>query len=358
MKVPEPQKLPSGKWFIRLRLGGESYPITCRTAKECKRQAEAIKSDYQIGKEIQAFQTHGTLGAMCDDYIAKRKSMRSPSTLRGYQKIRDTHFQDVMSKPPRKIDWQKAVTEDSKTYAPKSVANAWSFVCSVLKENGYLKPRVILPASVSNTRAWLDAEQIPVFIDAIRGDVCEIAALLGLHSLRMSELLGLTWGNVDLENNILHIRGAVVIGEDDKPVQKTTNKNLTSRRDVPIMIPRLYELLEKGAEDADPDARVVPYRDCTVYNHVTSACERAGLPKVSPHGLRHSFASLALHIGMSERECMEIGGWSNPATMHRIYTHLSAADRLKAENKMAQFYKGKIATFSETSKNGEIQKRQ
>jgi hypothetical protein len=35
---------------------------------------------------------------------------------------------------------------------------------------------------------------------------------------------------------------------------------------------------------------------------------------------------------------MLIGGWEDAGTMHRIYEHISAADRLKAENKIAQFF--------------------
>ena len=34
MKVPAPRKLPSGSWFIQLRLGGESIPVTAATAKD------------------------------------------------------------------------------------------------------------------------------------------------------------------------------------------------------------------------------------------------------------------------------------------------------------------------------------
>lgn len=47
MKVPEPKKLPSGNYFIQLRLNGVSVPVTRPTAKECKREAELIKSEHR-----------------------------------------------------------------------------------------------------------------------------------------------------------------------------------------------------------------------------------------------------------------------------------------------------------------------
>ena len=50
MKVPEPRKLKSGTWFIQMRLGGESVPVSAATRTECIRQAEKIKADYRNGK--------------------------------------------------------------------------------------------------------------------------------------------------------------------------------------------------------------------------------------------------------------------------------------------------------------------
>lgn len=43
MKVPEPRKLPSGSWFIHLRLGGESIPVTSTSKQTCIKEAQAIK---------------------------------------------------------------------------------------------------------------------------------------------------------------------------------------------------------------------------------------------------------------------------------------------------------------------------
>lgn len=41
MKIPEPRKLSSGKWFIQLRLGGESISISNWDKTSCIREARA-----------------------------------------------------------------------------------------------------------------------------------------------------------------------------------------------------------------------------------------------------------------------------------------------------------------------------
>lgn len=50
MKLPEPRKLPSGNYFIQLRLGGESIPVTEPNRAACIREARAIKAEYLAGK--------------------------------------------------------------------------------------------------------------------------------------------------------------------------------------------------------------------------------------------------------------------------------------------------------------------
>ena len=48
MKIPKATKLPSGKWRIQLRLGGESYSITEDTLRGAQRRAERIKAEYRV----------------------------------------------------------------------------------------------------------------------------------------------------------------------------------------------------------------------------------------------------------------------------------------------------------------------
>jgi integrase len=76
----------------------------------------------------------------------------------------------------------------------------------------------------------------------------------------------------------------------------------------------------------------------SVNKRINTVCRSAGLPEVGMHGLRHSFASLAYHVGVGELETMRLGGWSDPNTMRRIYRHLSEKDKDAAAQKIAAFF--------------------
>ena len=233
-------------------------------------------------------------------------------------------------------DWQKVINQEAGKCAAKTLRNSWLFLASVLKFAGVEIPNVQLPQVIRNERPWLTPDQIRVFVKAVSETKYAIPALLALHSLRRSEILAITWEKVDLEASSITVRGAIVQGEDQKFVEKTTNKNASSTREVPIMIPELRDALVKGKESGEP---VITCTGGTLGRAINRICVEHNLPEVGVHGLRHSFASLAHHIGMPEEECMRIGGWSDWHTMHKIYTHLDEKDLRRHKNKMANFYK-------------------
>ena len=336
MKVPKARKLKSGNWFIQLRLNGESVPITAATEKECSRLAALVKAEYQAGKRVINDRANITLEQAIDLYISSKKNTLSPSTLRGYNVIKRNRLQSVMKKPIREINnWQALFDTESAHLSPKTIKNTYRFIKSVLKESGYTMPQVTLPQNLPPERPWFDYEQILQFIDAVKGEPCEIAALLALHSLRLSEIMALRKNSFDLENNLIKVSGAAVLDEENKLVFKKTNKNDKSTRIVPIMIPRLKTLLE---QHEFKDGKLLTCHANTPYDQINRVCRRAGLPEVGVHGLRHSFASLGYHLKISELEIMELGGWSDYDTVHKIYTHLAKLDRLKSVNKISEFF--------------------
>jgi integrase len=54
--------------------------------------------------------------------------------------------------------------------------------------------------------------------------------------------------------------------------------------------------------------------------------DQAGIPRVHPHALRHSWAHLAKLQGASEGDLMALGGWSSTQMVHR-YGRSAAVER-------------------------------
>ena len=339
MKVPKAKKLPSGSWFIHLRLGGENIPVTANTEKECIKQAQYIKSEYLAGKrepkkEESNFQT---LTQAIDQYIADRANTLSPVTIRGYRIIQKNRFKNYQDTPINQLtDWQRIVNAEAATCSPKTLKNAWGLIRSVIKyTTGNYPPDVKLPQQAPPDKPFFTPEQIKVFVKAVKGTPYEIPCLLGLCSLRASEIEALDWKNIPKDPQFIRVAGSVVPDEHNNKVRKKQNKNATSTRNVPVMIPELKEALERERKTSGP---VFTMHQNSLRVAITKITGQNDLPDVGIHGLRHSFASLAYHLQIPEKIAMEIGGWSDATTMHKIYTHIAKADITRYQTAMTAFY--------------------
>lgn len=315
-------------------IDGESYSITKKTKNACIAEVVALKTESKDAKKL----SKATLSAAIDRYIEMREYVLSPSTIRGYRAIQKHRFQTMMKRNIVEIkpeQWQKAVNAEARLCSAKTLTNAWRFIASVIYEETDMRIIVRLPQIVKPDRPWLTPKQIPIFVKAVKGHPVEIPALLALSSLRRSEILALKWKNIDFKKNTIKVTGAAVYDENDKLIQKAENKNSTSARIIPI-IPPLLDALKDAAHTSEYVCTMSP---AAMYANINRVCESVDLPKVGIHGLRHSFASLAYHIGMSEKIAMQIGGWADNQTMHKIYTHVAQDDITKQASAMSQFYK-------------------
>ena len=329
IKVPKPRQLKSGKWNIELK--AEGWSTTENTPEECIVKAKAVRAGFIEAKKNAPKMT---VREAMQRYIDRRE-LRSPSTLYGYESIMNSRFQDIIDCDINTVDWQSVINEEAKKVAPKTLENAWSLVHAAMVDAGITPPKVVLPQTVKKDMPWLDYEQINIFLNAVRGTSGELGALLGLHSLRRSEILAITVDKIDRKQKIITVEGAVVRGKGGKMVEKETNKTSASRREVPIVIPRLLELVP----EAPPGTRLVQYKANALYDKVNRVCVKAGLPKVGVHGLRRSFASLAYHLKWDMLTTMRIGGWDDDKIVREIYTKLAAKDVDRNVKKMRKFYK-------------------
>ena len=147
--------------------------------------------------------------------------------------------------------------------------------------------------------------------------------LLYAGGIRVSELTGLDFRNVDLKDGVLNVKGK---GNKERivPVGETAKKMLlvylSFRKELerPGGDKQAFFLTKNGKRMQD---RMVRY---VLENRVK---ELAIQKKISPHTLRHTFATHLLENGAGIRVIQEILGHSSLSTT-QIYTHLTV-DKLK-----------------------------
>ena len=319
-------QLPSGSYRVQVMIDGVSHSITRKTAAEALREAEMLRKGITVK----------TLRQCCLEYIELREAVLSASTIRGYKQITANMMQTIMDSPAAALttqEFQRAVNLDLKTHSPKTMQNAVGFIQSVLADNEIERKKIRLPQIIRNERAFLEPEELLLFVEAIRGHKWEAGMLLMCHGLRASEAMNVKRKNIT--DNGIAVRGAAVLGENDVLVRQEANKNQSSRRDVPVLIPNLLV----AVAHMRPEEYVCPANKSQAVHHaINSVCRKLGFPEIGCHGLRHSFCSLCYSLGLSEKTTMALGGWSDFNTMRKIYTHLSQGKRTAETEKLTDFF--------------------
>lgn len=332
VKVPEAERLPSGSYRCRVMVNGQKKSFTALT----KREAEQAALEYKIGLLAEENEKPEiTIRKAIDEYLALKSGVLSPASVRGHRIKQRCYLQGIMDTPLSKLSAAAIQQEiNSEKCSPKTIRETWALIRPALKRYG-VSYDVSLPVVQSDEHAFLSADEIPVFLKEAEGSKYEIAFLLALHSLRVSEILGLRWENVDLKKQSITVRGATLFDENNKLVNKPTNKNRSSRRTIPIMIPRLLQLLSDAERTSE---FVVIANPNSIRASANKICRKANLPEVGTHGLRHSFCSLAYKLGISEKVTMQLGGWSDYGTMRKIYTHIAQADISDSVQQIKNFF--------------------
>lgn len=131
--------------------------------------------------------------------------------------------------------------------------------------------------------------------------------------LRVSELCALTWDDVDVTHQMARVRN----GKGGKSRMVLFSGSTVE------WLGRYKSTLNGQLVD-----RIFPVTRKTVWQIVKGCARRARLKGVSPHTLRHTFATHLLDGGANTRQIQELLGHSKLETT-QVYTHV-ARGRLKA----------------------------
>jgi integrase len=143
-------------------------------------------------------------------------------------------------------------------------------------------------------------------------DPLKTIVLVGIYAgLRIqAEALTLKWENVDLERRLLTVEAAYAKNKETETIPMNSK-----------LAEALRELKKgKVSEYVFSKKDGSPFRSIkTVF---TTACRHAKLRDVTPHTLRHTFASRLGMSGANDRTLQALGRWKDPKMIQR-YTHLS-----------------------------------
>lgn len=159
-----------------------------------------------------------------------------------------------------------------------------------------------------------------------------ILELLYASGVRVSELVNLNLHDIDFENNSLRVKGkgrkerVVPFGEHAKKAMETY---LSVRGEL---------LIEAEADKADPLSMFMNYQGTRITTRSVGRMidkyvkECADVHHISPHSLRHSFATHLLDAGADLRTIQELLGHARLSTTQQ-YTHVSTDKLMEVYDK-------------------------
>ncbi len=188
------------------------------------------------------------------------------------------------------------------------------------------------------SNAYLTREEIASLLAAASPRYLPLLATAIYTGMRFSEVLALSWGDVDFAAGVIHVRHALARGRAGVPPHRSAPKTPAAMREIPL-VPQLARMLKHHrravffADDADYVFATRSGRPLLHRNAARDAFRRtvaragldAGGQRLRFHDLRHTFAShLIIDVELDPAQVSRILGHARTSFTLDTYTHLFA----------------------------------
>ncbi|MGW1136400.1 tyrosine-type recombinase/integrase [Streptomyces zhihengii] len=191
------------------------------------------------------------------------------------------------------------------------------------------------------------------FLAAARTDPLYAAFVLAIAmGLRRGEIVGLRWGDIDLDKRVLYVRQQTqrrrgVLYNDDPKGRRRRAVPLPAMCIAPLRWHRMRQAAAKvrAGESWDEGGYVFatrngrPVEPRNVYRSFTRVADSAGLRVIRLHDARHGCATLLTAAGVAPRVVMEILGHSQISITMDVYTHVVQDTQREAISHMDRLLK-------------------
>ncbi|MBR3870288.1 MAG: site-specific integrase [Clostridia bacterium] len=371
-----------GRWEVRITIG---YDFATGKPKRISRyantQEEAVKILHELSfirdtmpKNFQAVTLGEWLELCLDVYM---KNTLKQSTYSSYESYIRVHFKPALGNillkdlTPRLLQQYYNYKAEQEGLAPKTIVNLNLFLHKALSyavNEGYIMSNPA--ASINLPRG--DKPQIEILtrdeqIRLMKGSYLHrygvFIRLVLFTGIRLGELLGLWWEDVDFSSHTLYIRRTLNrlskierTSENDSSTEIVIQspKSQNSIRRIPLLPEVVADLQSWNAiQNADRLAAAENYEQSgfivtnpmgkyieprTFKDYYNQILQLSGLQHFTFHALRHTFASRAMEQGMDAKTLSMILGHSSVSFTLDTYTHVLDTHKREGMALMEELY--------------------
>lgn len=300
-----------------------------------------------------------TVGEQADEWLKLKISNVAPKTATAYEQavsriktvgtLGATPLSNVKHSVIEKWvgDMSQHVVKGGAKMAPKTIQNTFSVLSSIMKRavrDNLISSNpcegVQLPKVQSADQVILTPAEVSIMADAA-GNYSDMVNALAMAGLRWGELVGLQVQDVDLPGQRLMINRQIT--EDKGRLIHGLPKH-DKRRKVPLL-PPLATIMAKRIQDKGRDDLVFSTPGGQALRASNSrrdwfnpAAAVAKFPNLTPHDLRHTFASTAISAGANILALQQALGHHSPAFTLSEYGHLYPDDMSAFINVMGDMF--------------------
>ncbi len=333
-------------YVVRKTKNGVLYQDSCKTLKEAEKSLARINYEASLDKAPKRKQTI-TVNDWYQIWM-KTKRQKATRTIEAYEDIYRLHIADAIGtmsisdvqpihiQPIFDAIYENGLSQGLAKKVKSVLKQLFEYAednCKITNvERSPMNRAVIVTGTTAKKRIAFSRTEEQAFRNALfTSSMKEDFEFCLETGLRYEELAGLKWNDIDFENRIISVNGALTWSRDEKRYIYKDTKTIAgnrqfalSQRAVDILLTQRRKTfpLILGFHDYIFRSKEGTPRSKRTYNRaLTRICEDNNLPHISMHNLRHTFATRYLEDGGDILALSKILGHSKASTTARFYVH-------------------------------------
>jgi integrase len=342
-----------GYWQFALSVNGRRQIGYGKSEKEAKAKLLALQKQHAVTGTLPNPGTR-TVNILLDLWMETVKLNHKPKTCEDYEKISKYIRKGIGHVRLSKLESGHiqnfyASLHQHGTRVPSRVHSVLHRALTMGVLWGWLATnpadRVLKPNYRAERKEIWTQDQLMIFLEGTQHHWLHPLWVLAISTgCRISEMVGLKWedfnlssAHITIQNNLQRIQGNWI---------ETTPKTTSGLRTIALPNDAIQALHRQRAQQLEwqlfagvkwQDYGLVftgrfgqPLNQSIPQHAIKEECQRLGIPRVTPHGLRHLHASLLLSKGLPITSVSARLGHASPAITMQVYAHALKSQDIEA----------------------------